>query len=134
MSGIVTRSLTRRALLHRASQLGFMGAACIHPAQVEPLNVHFAPTADEVARARRVLSAYESAERDGWPVLPFPAHAKLIAPLRQASAQAGSTDYIAAWSGQAGSLARPLPAAELVRVLVDETCEAIDRLRRSVTP
>jgi nitronate monooxygenase len=85
--------------------------------------------------ARGVRNRFtESAEREGWPVLPFPAHAKLLAPLRQASAQAGSTDYIAAWSGQAGSLARPLPAAELVRVLVDETREAIDRLRRCVTP
>jgi nitronate monooxygenase len=54
--------------------------------------------------------------------------------LRQASARAGSTDCLAAWSGQAGSLARPLPAAELIRVLVDETREAVDRLRRAVAP
>jgi len=85
--------------------------------------------------ARGVRNRFtEAAERDGWPLLPFPAHAKLTAPLRQASATAGSADFFSAWSGQAGSLARPLPAAELVRVLVDETREAIDRLRRSVTP
>jgi citrate lyase subunit beta/citryl-CoA lyase len=53
------------AAIRQARQLGFMGAACIHPAQVEPLNVHFSPTADEVARARRVVAAYESAEREG---------------------------------------------------------------------
>jgi nitronate monooxygenase len=71
----------------------------------------------------------ELAEREAWPLLPFPAHAKLTAPLRQASAQAGSPECFSAWSGQAGSLARPLPAGELVRVLVEETREAIDRLR-----
>jgi citrate lyase subunit beta/citryl-CoA lyase len=51
--------------VRQARQLGFMGAACIHPAQVEPLNVHFAPTAEEVARARRVVAAFEAAEREG---------------------------------------------------------------------
>jgi nitronate monooxygenase len=80
--------------------------------------------------ARGVRNRFiELAEREGWPLLPFPAHAKLTAPLRQASAQAGSADFFSAWSGQAGSLARPLPAAELVRVLVEETREAVDRLR-----
>ena len=80
--------------------------------------------------ARGVRNRYiERAAREGWPLLPFPAQAKLTAPLRQASARAGSADYVSAWSGQAGSLARPLPAAELVRVLVEETREAVDRLR-----
>ena len=85
--------------------------------------------------ARGVRNRFtELAEREGWPLLPFPAHAKLTAPLRQASARAGSADCLSAWSGQAGSLARPLPAAELVRVLVDEAREAIDHLRRAVAP
>jgi len=81
--------------------------------------------------ARGVRNRFtEVAEREGWPLLPFPAHGKLTAPLRQASARAGSADLFSAWSGQAGSLARPLPAAELVRVLVDEAREVIDHLRR----
>jgi nitronate monooxygenase len=80
--------------------------------------------------ARGVRNRFtETAEREAWPLLPFPAHAKLTAPLRQASARAGSTACFSAWSGQAGSLARVLPAAELVRVLVEEASEAIDRLR-----
>ena len=41
----------------------------------------------------------------------------------------GSADLLAAWSGQAGSLARPMPAGELVRILVDETRYAIEHLR-----
>jgi nitronate monooxygenase len=85
--------------------------------------------------ARGVRNRFtEQAEREQWPVLPFPAHAKLTAPLRQASAKSGSPECFSAWSGQAGSLARPLPAAELVRVLVDETREAIDRLRAASAP
>jgi len=81
--------------------------------------------------ARGVRNRFtEMAEREGWPLLPFPAQNKLTVPLRQASAKAGSADFYSAWSGQAGSLARPLPAAELMRVLVEETREAIDRLRR----
>jgi nitronate monooxygenase len=81
--------------------------------------------------ARGVRNQFiEAAEREGWPLLPFPAHGKLTAPLRQASARAGSADLFSAWSGQAGSLARPLPAAELVRVLVDEAREVVGHLRR----
>jgi len=79
--------------------------------------------------ARGVRNRFtEGAVREAWELLPFPAQAKLTAPLRQASARAGSSELYSAWSGQAGSLARPLPAAELIRVLVEETREAIARL------
>jgi citrate lyase subunit beta / citryl-CoA lyase len=40
---------------------GFAGKLAIHPDQVEVLNRAFAPTADEVAYARRVVSAFEGA-------------------------------------------------------------------------
>jgi nitronate monooxygenase len=85
--------------------------------------------------ARGVRNRFiEIAEQEGWPLLPFPAHGKLTAPLRQASARAGSADFFSAWSGQAGSLARPMPAGDLVRTLVDETREAIEHLRRTLAP
>ncbi len=74
----------------------------------------------------------ERDERAPLPVLPFPVQQKLMAPLRAASAREGSPDYIAGWSGQAGSLARPLPAKDLVRTLVDEACDTIERLRASI--
>jgi len=38
-------------------RLGFGGRACIHPAQVGIVNAEFAPTPEEEARARSVLSA-----------------------------------------------------------------------------
>lgn len=53
------------AAIRQARQAGFTGAACIHPAQVEPLNVHFSPGPDEVARARRALDAFEAAQAEG---------------------------------------------------------------------
>jgi hypothetical protein len=46
----------------------------------------------------------------------------------------GSPDHVAAWSGQAGSLARPVPAAEPVRALVEEAVDTIERLRRTPVP
>ena len=44
---------------------GFDGKTLIHPSQVEPCNVAFAPSADEVAHAQRVIEAFEEAERAG---------------------------------------------------------------------
>jgi nitronate monooxygenase len=85
--------------------------------------------------ARGVRNVFtEVADREQWQLLPFPAQAKLTAPIRQASAREGSPDLFSAWSGQAGSLARPLPAAELVRTLVAEAADTVERLRRAVIP
>ena len=41
--------------------LGLRGAPCVHPSQVPILNEVFSPTADELARARRVVEEYERA-------------------------------------------------------------------------
>jgi citrate lyase subunit beta/citryl-CoA lyase len=49
----------------RARALGFDGKTCIHPAQVATVNRVFAPTAEEAARARRIVEALEAAARDG---------------------------------------------------------------------
>jgi citrate lyase subunit beta/citryl-CoA lyase len=45
--------------------LGFDGKTLIHPQQIEPANAAFAPTADEVARARRLTRAYAEATAAG---------------------------------------------------------------------
>jgi citrate lyase subunit beta/citryl-CoA lyase len=54
-----------RDTIRLARQLGFVGAFCIHPAQVAILNEEFVPSAAEVEEARAVLAAYEAALRDG---------------------------------------------------------------------
>lgn len=49
----------------RAKQLGFQGKMCIYPPQVERVNAAFTPTEKEIAFARRVVAAFEQAEREG---------------------------------------------------------------------
>jgi len=47
----------------RAAQLGFDGKWAIHPAQVPVINAAFTPTAEELARARRIVDAYARADQ-----------------------------------------------------------------------
>jgi citrate lyase subunit beta/citryl-CoA lyase len=54
-----------RATIQRSRRLGFLGAACIHPSQVAILNEEYAPQADDVAHAERVVGAYEKATAQG---------------------------------------------------------------------
>lgn len=46
-------------------QFGFDGKTLIHPGQVEICNRAFSPSEDEIAFARRVIEAFEAAEREG---------------------------------------------------------------------
>jgi citrate lyase subunit beta / citryl-CoA lyase len=48
-----------------ARELGFTGKLCIHPRQVQAVNDGFSPSADEVAWARRVVTAAEGAGARG---------------------------------------------------------------------
>lgn len=48
-----------------ARQLGFKGKFAIHPDQIDPINSLFAPSEEEIRYARRVIAAYEEAERAG---------------------------------------------------------------------
>jgi citrate lyase subunit beta/citryl-CoA lyase len=45
--------------------LGFTGRWAIHPRQVGPIHEAFGPTAEQLARARRVVEAYETATSQG---------------------------------------------------------------------
>ena len=49
----------------RARRLGFGAKLCIHPKQVHAVHRGFAPSAEDVAWARRVLQAYEAAQQAG---------------------------------------------------------------------
>lgn len=46
----------------QAKELGFSGKGAIHPKQIEALNGVFTPSADEVARARRIITTFEEAD------------------------------------------------------------------------
>jgi citrate lyase subunit beta/citryl-CoA lyase len=54
-----------------ARAMGFAGKLCIHPDQVALANAAFSPTADEVARALRLLAEYERASRAGVAAIDF---------------------------------------------------------------
>jgi len=51
---------------------------------------------------------------------PYPIMNAMTSELRAASAKADRTDYLSLWAGQGSPLSRALPAAELVRRLVEE--------------
>ena len=50
-------------------RLGFRGRTAIHPAQVPVINDVFSPGAEQVETARRLVAAYEDAERRGTGVI-----------------------------------------------------------------
>lgn len=54
-----------RSDAQRARAFGYHGKSCIHPAQIEVVNAVFTPTEAEVAGARRIVEAFDQAERMG---------------------------------------------------------------------
>jgi nitronate monooxygenase len=61
-------------------------------------------------------------------ILPFPLQNGLTRPLRSAAAKAGRAEFLSLWAGQAASLARREPAADLVTRLAAELEAAKDGL------
>lgn len=59
----------------------------------------------------------------------FPLAAEATQPLRGPAEAKGSTDFTSLWSGQAPTLAREMPAGELVAAMVRETEAALSRAR-----
>jgi citrate lyase subunit beta/citryl-CoA lyase len=54
-----------RRALERSRRGGFQGRLCIHPDQLAPVNAAYLPTAEEVAQAERIVSAFKEAEAKG---------------------------------------------------------------------
>lgn len=54
-----------------AQRLGYRGRTVIHPNQVEPVNRVFSPTEKEIAYARAMLSAFDTAEASGAGAISF---------------------------------------------------------------
>jgi citrate lyase subunit beta/citryl-CoA lyase len=50
-----------RATVRRSRRIGFTGASVIHPSQIAILNEEFRPSADEVAKSRRIVDAFDAA-------------------------------------------------------------------------
>lgn len=56
---------TTAAAAVKAASMGFDGKQVIHPSQIEATRSAFIPSEAEVAYARRVMAAFEEAEREG---------------------------------------------------------------------
>ena len=53
------------ASAQRAARIGFQGKMCIHPAQIETVNRRFTPSDAEIARAEKIMAAFDKAEAEG---------------------------------------------------------------------
>ncbi len=52
-----------------AKALGFEGKGCIHPRQLKVVHEAFAPTAEEIEKAKKIVQAFEEAEKKGLGVV-----------------------------------------------------------------
>lgn len=69
----------------QGAEMGFDGKTLVHPTQVEIANRVWAPSEDEIAHARRVIEAFEEAEREGKGVVTV--DGRMIENLHVANAQ-----------------------------------------------
>ncbi|HNY03864.1 MAG TPA: aldolase/citrate lyase family protein [Bacteroidales bacterium] len=53
----------------RSRALGFDGMGCIHPRQITVIHDTFAPTPDEIGRAKKIVSAFHKAQEQGLGVV-----------------------------------------------------------------
>lgn len=61
-------------------------------------------------------------------VPPYPLQNALTGEIRQAAARQENPEFLSVWAGQGASMARPLPAAQLVQTLADELRAALPHL------
>lgn len=52
-----------------AKSLGFEGKGCIHPRQIKVVHEAFAPTSDEIEKAKKIVQAFDEAEKKGLGVV-----------------------------------------------------------------
>ncbi len=82
----------------KVKAMGFQGKLCIHPSQIDSIHRVFTPSEDEVARAERIVRAFEAAEADGSASIqidgqfvdyPIVARARRVLMLAAAAAKGG---------------------------------------------
>ena len=53
----------------RSRAMGYTGMGCVHPRQIDVIHRGFAPSAEELEKARRIVAAYEEAHAQGRSVV-----------------------------------------------------------------
>ncbi len=56
-------------MLLKLKSLGFEGKGCIHPRQIKVVHEAFAPTIEEIEKAKKIVLAFEEAEKKGLGVV-----------------------------------------------------------------
>jgi len=67
-SDIADMEALRQSVIE-AKSLGFEGKGCIHPRQIKVVHEAFAPTTDEIEKAKKIVQAFEEAEKKGLGVV-----------------------------------------------------------------
>ena len=67
-SDIVDMEGLRKSVIE-AKSLGFEGKGCIHPRQIKVVHEAFAPSLEEIEKAKKILLAFEEAEKKGLGVV-----------------------------------------------------------------
>jgi citrate lyase subunit beta/citryl-CoA lyase len=55
--------------VREAKEIGFDGKGCIHPRQIKPIHEEFAPTEAEFEKAKKIVLAFNDAEKKGLSVV-----------------------------------------------------------------
>lgn len=58
-----------RQSMIEAKSLGFEGKGCIHPRQIQVVHEAFAPTSEEIEKAKKIVDAFEEAQKKGLGVV-----------------------------------------------------------------
>ena len=67
-SDVADMEALRQSVLE-AKSLGFEGKGCIHPRQIQVVHEVFAPTVEEIEKAKKIVLAFEEAEKKGLGVV-----------------------------------------------------------------
>ncbi|MBK7229173.1 MAG: HpcH/HpaI aldolase/citrate lyase family protein [Ignavibacteriales bacterium] len=67
-SDVADMEALRQSVLE-AKSLGFEGKGCIHPRQIKVVHEAFAPTTEEIEKAKKIVQAFEEAEKKGLGVV-----------------------------------------------------------------
>lgn len=67
-SDVADMEALRQSVLE-AKSLGFEGKGCIHPRQIKVVHEAFAPTLEEIEKAKKIVLAFEDAEKKGLGVV-----------------------------------------------------------------
>ena len=79
-------------------------------------------------RAARGLANRFTREMSGAPLAPYPVQNALTREIRAAATLAGDHELLSLWAGQGASLARELPAGELVAQIMREKDNVLSQL------